>query len=143
MHVTALLDRKGREVFTVDEGARLSAAVSSMTDLGVGALVVTGSTQPMAGIISERDIVRALTERGPAALELPVAAVMSTDVTSCDPTTSCTTLMGVMTEQRIRHIPVLDEGRLVGLISIGDVVKARVDELERERRDLLDYVSAR
>ena len=143
MHVTSLLDTKGRDVATVDQAVSVRDAVGLMKDRSIGALVVTGAVAPLVGIISERDVVRHLALRGAGILDESVATLMSTSVTTCDPLTSCTTLMGMMTEHRIRHVPVLDEGRLVGLVSIGDVVKARFDELEREKRDLLDYVSAR
>ena len=143
MHVTALLESKGQHVATIEQSASVRDAVSAMREQGIGALVVTGSSPPLVGILSERDIVRHLAARGAAILEEKVRALMSTSVTTCDPATSCTTLMGMMTEHRIRHVPVLEDGKLVGLVSIGDVVKARFDELEREKRDLLDYVSAR
>jgi CBS domain-containing protein len=143
MNVTTLLEGKGHNVATIDQASPVTEALRVMRDHGVGALVVTGATPPLVGIVSERDVVRHLAERGAAILDEPVSALMSSSVTTCDPTTSATTLMGIMTEHRIRHIPVLEESRLVGIVSIGDVVKARFDELERERRDLLDYVSAR
>ncbi len=143
MHVTALLDAKGRDVATIDSRSLVRDAVNEMTARGIGALVVTGATPPLVGIVSERDVVRHLAHDGTSVLDLTVAEIMTTSVTTCDMETSCTTLMGLMTEHRIRHVPVLSEGRLVGLISIGDVVKARFDELEREKRDLLEYVSAR
>jgi CBS domain-containing protein len=143
MHVTALLDAKGHDVATINQEAVITEALAAMREHGIGALVVTGATPPLVGVISERDIVRHLAMRGAAILEEPVQSIMSTSVTTCDPTTSCTTLMGMMTEHRIRHVPVLDDSKLIGIVSIGDVVKARFDELEREKRDLLDYVSAR
>ena len=143
MHVTALLDTKGHDVATIDQNATVRAAVDAMRQRGIGALVVTGATPPLVGVISERDVVRALALRGAAILDENVSALMSTSVTTCHPSTSCTTLMGLMTEHRIRHVPVLYDGELIGLVSIGDVVKARFDELEREKRDLLEYVSAR
>ncbi len=143
MHVTTLLDAKGHDVATISHSALVRDAVVAMHERSIGALVVTGATPPLVGIISERDVVRHLALRGAEILNAPVSSLMSASVTTCDPTTSCTTLMGMMTEHRIRHVPVLDNGQLVGLVSIGDVVKARFDELEREKRDLLDYVSAR
>jgi CBS domain-containing protein len=143
MHVTTLLDAKGHDVATISQNALVRDAVVAMHERSIGALVVTGASPPLVGIISERDVVRHLALRGSEILNAPVSSLMSASVTTCDPSTSCTTLMGMMTEHRIRHVPVLDNGQLVGLVSIGDVVKARFDELERERRDLLDYVSAR
>jgi CBS domain-containing protein len=143
MHVTALLDAKGHDVATISHSATVREAVAAMRERSIGALVVTGSTPPLVGIVSERDVVRHLGQHGATVLDEPVSSIMSSSVTTCDPSTSCTTLMGMMTEHRIRHVPVLDHGELVGLVSIGDVVKARFDELERDKRDLLDYVSAR
>jgi CBS domain-containing protein len=143
MNVATLLEGKGHDVATIDQGAPVTKALEDMRDHGIGALVVTGKTAPFVGIISERDVVRHLAERGAGILDEAVSQLMSTTVTTCELTTSATSLMGIMTEQRIRHVPVLDAGQLVGLVSIGDVVKARFDELEREKRDLLDYVSAR
>ena len=143
MNVAALLDAKGHHVATIDHTAPVTEALDAMDRIDIGALVVTGANPPFVGIISERDVVRHLAKDGASILTSPVSALMSSSVTSCEPSTSTTTLMGIMTEHRIRHVPVLDEGQLVGLVSIGDVVKARFDELEREKRDLLDYVSAR
>jgi CBS domain-containing protein len=143
MHVTTLLDAKGHDVATIEHTAPITAALDAMRAHGIGALVVTGPTPPLVGVVSERDVVRHLAARGASILTEPVSALMSTSVTTCEPATSVTTLMGMMTEHRIRHVPVLDDGQLIGIVSIGDVVKARFDELEREKRDLLDYVSAR
>jgi CBS domain-containing protein len=143
MFVTALLETKGHDVATIDEATSVADAVEVMRARGIGALVVTGATPPLVGMFSERDVVRHLATRGADILAEPVSALMSPLVATCEPGTLVTTLMGLMTERRIRHVPVLDGGALVGLVSIGDVVKARFDELELERRDLLEYVSAR
>jgi len=97
----------------------------------------------LAGIFSERDVVRALATRGESALGLKVSELMSKDVSVCSESTALNELMTTMTERRIRHVPVVEEGRLVGLISIGDVVKARLEELEHDKMDLLNYVSGR
>lgn len=143
MKVKDLLAVKGSEVATISQERSVADALAVLKERGIGALVVTGSTPPLVGIFSERDAVRALASRGAEALGETVSQIMSKDVLSCDESTSVTTLMGLMTERRIRHIPVVQEGRLAGMISIGDVVKARFDELEHEKKDLLDYVSAR
>lgn len=143
MKVQNLLAVKGRDVATISQERSLADALELLRARGIGALVVTGRTAPFVGIFSERDAVRALAAHGASALEQKVATLMSTEVTTCDEQTSVTTLMGLMTEHRIRHIPVVDGDRLVGMVSIGDVVKARFDELEHEKKDLLDYVSAR
>jgi CBS domain-containing protein len=143
MRVSNLLATKGHEVATISQERSVSDAVQMLKERRIGALIVTGADAPLAGILSERDVVRALAELGAAALDLKVADLMSSEVTTCDESTSVTDLMGLMTAMRIRHVPVVHEGQLVGMVSIGDVVKARFDELEHEKQDLLDYVSAR
>ena len=143
MRVSNLLATKGHEVATISQERSVSDAVQMLKERRIGALIVTGGDAPLTGILSERDVVRALAELGAAALDLKVADLMSSEVTTCDESTSVTDLMGLMTAKRIRHVPVVHEGQLVGMVSIGDVVKARFDELEHEKQDLLDYVSAR
>ena len=143
MRVSNLLATKGHEVATISQERSVSDAVQMLKERRIGALIVTGADAPLTGIFSERDVVRALAESGAAALDLKVTDLMSAEVTTCDESTSVTDLMGLMTAKRIRHVPVVHEGQLVGMVSIGDVVKARFDELEHEKQDLLDYVSAR
>ena len=142
MRVSDLLATKGREVATISQGRTVNDAVQVLKERGIGALVVTGPTPPLVGIVSERDVVRAVAARGAAALDESVAQIMSSEVTACDEDTAVEILMGLMTERRIRHVPVVHEGSLVGMVSIGDVVKARFDQLEHEKKDLLDYVSS-
>ena len=143
IRVANILTTKGHEVATISQERTVRDAVEMLRERGIGALVVTGSTPPLSGILSERDVVRALARHGEHVLELKVADQMSTEVTTCDEQASVNDLMGLMTSLRIRHLPVVQDGSLSGLISIGDVVKARLDELEQERQSLLDYVSAR
>ena len=143
MRVSDLLAVKGREVATIPQERTVADALAVLRERGIGAIVVTSSLAPLSGILSERDIVRALAANGAAALDMTVSELMSTTVTTCTEETSVDELMALMTERRIRHVPVVVDAALVGLVSIGDVVKARVDELERERRELLDYVNAR
>ena len=143
MNVAQLLDFKGHDVATISQGRSVADAVGMMRERGIGALVVTGADAPFVGIISERDIVRALGARGGEILSDDVGTLMSRDVVTCSLDTHCSTLMGLMTRERIRHLPVLDAQRLVGIISIGDVVRARFEELERDRQELLEYVQAR
>ncbi|MFZ1062106.1 MAG: CBS domain-containing protein [Acidimicrobiales bacterium] len=143
IRVANILTNKGHDVATISQERTVRDAVELLRERGVGALVVTGSTPPLVGILSERDVVRALARHGGEVLGLSVAELMSADVTTCDEDASVTDIMGLMTSRRIRHVPVVHEGHLSGLISIGDVVKARLDELEHERQSLLDYVSAR
>ena len=142
MRVSDLLTTKGRDVATISQERTVTDALQVLKERGIGALVVTGPTPPLVGIFSERDVVRALAIRGEEALGVQVAELMSSDVTTCDESTSVIELMGLMTERHIRHVPVVQEGSLVGMVSIGDVVKARFDELEHEKKDLLDYVSS-
>ena len=143
MNVTNLLAVKGRDVATIDRSRTLHDAVALLRDRGIGALVVASEDQRPLGMISERDVVRAIATDGVGAMERPVETTMSRDVVTCTETTTVDELMATMTERRIRHVPVVAQGRLVGLVSIGDVVKARVTELEIARRELLDYVNAR
>jgi CBS domain-containing protein len=143
VQVSSLLEIKRQDVATISQERSVSDALQLLKERGIGALVVTGPTPPLVGIFSERDAVRALATSGADALNMTVAQLMSTDVQTCDVTTTVTELMGLMTERRIRHLPVVHDQQLVGMISIGDVVKARFDELEHEKKDLLDYVSAR
>ncbi len=142
MLVSDLLATKSQEVATISQERSVNDALLLLKERGIGALIVTGPTPPLVGIFSERDAVRALATSGAAALDMKVSQLMTSDVQTCDVETTATKLMGMMTERRIRHVPVVHDGQLVGMISIGDVVKARFDELEHEKKDLLDYVSS-
>jgi CBS domain-containing protein len=141
--VKEILAKKGRDVATISQGSSVVDGLRLLRERGIGALVVTGPSARLVGILSERDVVRALAESGPDALAMNVADLMSTAVTTCREETSIDSLMALMTEKRIRHVPVLDQGELSGMISIGDVVKWRVDELEHEKQELIEYVTAR
>jgi CBS domain-containing protein len=143
MKVSNLLATKGSDVATISQERSVADAVALLKERGIGALVVTGAKAPIAGMFSERDVVRALATSGGGALDMKVAELMSTEVSVCSPATELNDLMTMMTERRFRHVPVVDNDRLIGLVSIGDVVKARLEELEHDKRDLLDYVSAR
>ena len=143
MQVKDLLATKGRDVATISQGRPLADALRALRERGIGALVVTGASAPLVGIFSERDAVRAIAVHGGEALAMSVADFMSSDVATCTESTTIDSLMAMMTERRIRHVPVVDDAILVGLVSIGDVVKHRVDELENEKRELIEYVCAR
>jgi CBS domain-containing protein len=143
MKVSNLLATKGHDVSTISQERSVNDAIALLKERGIGALVVTGKKAPLVGIFSERDVVRALAASGEKALKLKVSELMSHDVVTCSESTELNELMTTMTERRIRHVPVVDEGQLTGLISIGDVVKARLDELENDKKSLLDYVSGR
>jgi CBS domain-containing protein len=143
MQVAKILARKGADVFTIEPDATVAVAVAVLGERHVGALIVSSDGTTVAGIVSERDVVRRLAELGPAVLDHPVSSVMTPDVVTCTPAATTEDLMGIVTERRIRHVPVLDDDRLAGLVSIGDVVAARVRELEEEAQLLHDYISAR
>jgi CBS domain-containing protein len=137
MKVEAVLAVKGREVATVNPSATLATVAQRLRLEGIGALVVLEGDH-LAGMISERDIVRAFAAHRAEASEIKVEDVMTRNVVTCRPEDSLTRVLGLMTRHRVRHLPVLEGGRLVGLISIGDAVKHRLDELELEAAVLRD-----
>jgi CBS domain-containing protein len=143
VRIAKLLDSKGHFVATVRPEATIWEALTLLDRHGVGALVVSADGRRPVGIISERDIVRKLPERGAAMLDGPVADIMVKEVRFVAPEDEVESLMAVMTTHRIRHLPVVREGELVGIVSIGDVVKHRVDALEDDNRALVDYIHAR
>ena len=143
MLVAAILARKGPDVFTIDPSATVGDAVEALRVHRVGALVVSTDGVGVAGIVSERDVVRHLAEHGHEVLDRPVSAVMTGDVVTCTPADTTEQLMALVTDRRIRHVPVIDADRLAGVVSIGDIVAARVSELEDETQLLHDYISAR
>ncbi|MDA9803057.1 CBS domain-containing protein [bacterium] len=141
MHVTTILSNKGHQIYSISPEATVAELVRTLCDQRVGALLVLDQTGSIVGIVSERDVVRALGEN-PRALSDSVGAIMTSDVVTAPDQAEVAELMRVMTERRIRHIPVLDDsGKLSGLVSIGDVVKNRMDELEAERSALMDYIT--
>lgn len=140
MLVERILREKGSEVAAVDAGASIAEAVAELRRWNVGALVVRDGASVLAGIISERDIVRGLAEGGAGTLERQVRDLMTTDVRTVDRKAPVEELMQLMTDRRIRHVPVVERGELLGVISIGDVVKRRLEELETENGQLVDYV---
>ncbi|MAT07295.1 MAG: histidine kinase [Acidimicrobiaceae bacterium] len=142
MNVQSILGSKGSAVETVAQTATLFDVARQLGERKIGALVVSGDGRAIEGIVSERDIVRATAGAGAEALERPVGSVMSTDVITCSCGDGVDRLMSLMTERRIRHLPVVDDdGHLAGIISIGDVVKARLAELEHENEALTQYIS--
>jgi CBS domain-containing protein len=140
MTVKAVLSRKGTNVITVEPTAPLSIAVDMLAKYRIGALVVTGTDSRVIGIVSERDIVRALAEKGADALMQPLAEIMTRKVTTCTENDTIVDLMERMTRGKFRHIPVVEQTRLIGIVSIGDVVKHRVEEMERDTEALQDYI---
>jgi CBS domain-containing protein len=140
MIVKTILAAKGTEVVTIDPNTNVAAAARLLSQRRIGAVVVTGADQRVVGILSERDIVRVLAERGNAALELPLTEAMTRKVITCAPADSISSIMERMTQGKFRHLPVLEQGKLTGIISIGDVVKWRLQEMESEQNALRDYI---
>ena len=141
MRVHDILTSKGSaEVFTIAPDATVRELLDVLAERDIGALVVSDDGASMLGIVSERDIVRKLRDV-PNARDAAVADIMTTDVRVCSPEDPFADLMAVMTEHRVRHVPVLDDGRLVGVLSIGDAVKHRMEQLEFERDQLSNYVA--
>ncbi|MGL5164593.1 MAG: CBS domain-containing protein [Afipia sp.] len=139
MTVRSVLDTKGHQVISVSPDTKVSAAVKILSERRIGAVMVM-SGQKIDGILSERDVVRVLGERGAAVLEEPVRSVMTSKVITCHESDTVSAIMEVMTSGKFRHLPVVANERIVGLISIGDVVKWRVAEYEREQEALQDYI---
>ena len=140
MNVKAILAAKGGDTITIDPTADLAAAVKLLATHKIGAVVICGAGGRLAGILSERDIVRAFAEKGADAFTLPVGQVMTRNVMTCGEDDNVAVLMERMTSGRFRHLPVLRDGKLIGLVSIGDVVKQRVEAAERESEALRDYI---
>ena len=140
MNVETILTNKGRRVATIRSDVTLAAAVEKLRQDGIGALVVSDNGESADGILSERDIVLALARYGAELLSLPVAEVMSHPVVTCEPGDSVAELMAEMTTRRIRHFPVVADGRLCGIVSIGDLVKSRLDEIEYEASSLRSFI---
>ena len=140
MTVKAILSAKGSGVDTIEPNTNLAAAAKRLAERRIGALVVTGADHRIVGILSERDIVQELAVRGAAALDMPLTDVMTRKVMTCGPSDTVSSLMERMTQGKFRHLPVVDQGRLVGIVSIGDVVKHRLEQMEREQSALRDYI---
>lgn len=141
MTVRRILAAKGRDVATIALASTVSDAVRLLNERRVGALIVEDSGGGLAGIVSERDIVRSLAAHGASALDLPVSRVMTSDVITTVETATVQSVMSEMTEGRFRHLPVMDQGRLAGIVSIGDVVKHRLAEMEDEQQALREYIA--
>jgi len=139
MTVRAILNSKGHHVQNVEPDAKLSIAIKLLAERKIGAVLVMDRSR-IEGILSERDIVRVLGERGAAVLDEPVSATMTRKVVSCKPSDTVSAIMEMMTTGKFRHLPVVEEGNVVGLISIGDIVKRRVSEYEREQEALREYI---
>jgi len=141
MRISDLLRRKGSLVVTVRPEQSITELLALLAEHKVGALVVSADGVTVDGIVSERDVVRRLHEFGPSLLQAPVQEIMTAQVHTCPPETALEELMRVMTTGRFRHVPVIESNRLIGIVSIGDVVKHRIDELQSERDQLTAYIT--
>ena len=142
MSVAAILRGKPERLIGLPETQSLAEAAKLLTQERIGALVIRNTTGEMIGILSERDIVRAVARDGAGVLERPVSIMMTRDVLCCSPQDSVAEVMSMMTERRFRHLPVKHNGKLIGMVSIGDVVKARVEEAEGEAAQLREYIAS-
>jgi len=140
MTVGIILAGKGREVTAIEPGASLAAAAHLLAEKRIGAALILGADHRIVGIISERDIVRALAEGGAAALDQPVSRTMTRKVETCSEGEAVSSIMERMTAGKFRHMPVVEQGRLAGIVSIGDIVKHRLQEMERESVAMRDYI---
>jgi CBS domain-containing protein len=142
MFVSDVLTQKGGLVFTVTPGTTVSQIAQQLSTRRVGSVLVMSGNDEVAGIVSERDLVRAMSLHGAAALDLEARHIMTRDVVTCDPDDSIDQIMEIMTRGRFRHVPVVRHGELLGVISIGDVVKARLEETRHETEALKAYIVA-
>lgn len=142
MRIEQVLRYKGIAVATLRPNATVGELLAALATHGVGALVVSEDGRTVEGIVSERDVVRRLHEVGVGLLDHPVAEIMTVQVRTCAPEDPVVDVMRIMTNHRVRHVPVLVDGALAGLVSIGDLVRHRIDELETERQQLENYISS-
>ncbi|MEU5763043.1 CBS domain-containing protein [Nocardia sp. NPDC047648] len=143
MRISEILRRKGSDVATVAPDTTVRTLLATLAERNIGAVVVSPDGDTIAGIVSERDVVRSLHARGAELLDTPVSAIMTSAVRTCAPDDRVDGLRRTMTDHRIRHLPVVYEGRLVGIVSIGDVVKSAISELATEREHLVEYLQGR
>ncbi|MCY6380400.1 CBS domain-containing protein [Hoeflea prorocentri] len=142
MTVKAILDQKGRDVFTVGPDITVAEAGRQLSKHKIGAIVVVDTSGKICGIVSERDIVRSIAEKGPAILENPVSTVMTSSVKVCDDNHTVNQLMEMMTQGRFRHLPVEVDGKIGGIVSIGDVVRMKIEQVEREAEEIKAYIAS-
>jgi CBS domain-containing protein len=142
MHVKNILSAKGSHVVTIEPTATLEVAVRTLAEHKIGALLVLGPDRRIIGILSERDIVRVLAEHGASVLAQPLAQVMTRKVVTCSPSETIGVIMEQMTAGKFRHVPVIEQDQIVGVVSIGDVVKYRLQEMEHESAALRDYIQS-
>jgi CBS domain-containing protein len=142
MHVKNILSAKGGNVVSIEPTATLETAVRTLAEHKIGALLVLGPDRRIIGILSERDIVRVLAEQGASVLAQPLAQVMTRKVFTCSPAETIGVIMERMTAGKFRHVPVIEQDQIVGVVSIGDVVKYRLQEMEHESAALRDYIQS-
>jgi len=142
MHVKNILSAKGGNVVSIGPTATLDTAVRTLAEHKIGALLVLGPDRRIVGILSERDIVRVLAEQGASALTQPLSQVMTRKVFTCSPSETIAVIMERMTAGKFRHVPVIEQDQVVGVVSIGDVVKYRLQEMEHESAALRDYIQS-
>ncbi|MEV4469425.1 CBS domain-containing protein [Nonomuraea sp. NPDC049504] len=140
MLIGSILRNKGSHVTCVSPAATVRELLTELAEHNIGAVVVSSDGVTIEGIVSERDVVRRLHDRGASILDAPVSSIMTTEVTTVGPGENVESLRRTMTNQRFRHMPVVDGGRLIGIVSIGDVVKSAIEELETEKASLVDYL---
>lgn len=140
MLIGTILRSKGSEVATVRPDATVTELLATLADRNIGAVVVCDDGSQIVGIVSERDVVRHLNQHGSGVLGMPVSAIMTTEVRTCGPDADIDELRRTMTTHRIRHLPVVRDGRLAGIVSIGDVVKSAIEELESQNAHLVEYL---
>ncbi len=141
MTVARILAEKGRDVFTTEPHRTMREVIKELADKGVGAVVVADASMAVLGILSERDVVRVVAQHGAAILDDPVSRHMTPKVTTVTREATIDHLMATMTEGRFRHLPVVEDGRLIGIVSIGDVVKRHVQAIDSERQALRQYIT--
>jgi CBS domain-containing protein len=141
MTVKAILEAKGHDVYTIGPNEKLSEAIRVLADHRIGALVITTAERKIVGILSERDIVRVIAKQGAEALDHTVRSVMTAKVKVCNERHTVNEVMEIMTRGRFRHLPVEKDGVLDGLVSIGDVVKKRIEDVEKEAEEIRTYIA--
>lgn len=141
MKVEQILQSKGVDVYAIDQNDSIADAVSLLNDKNIGAVVVKGNGDDVVGILSERDVVRRLGAQGAAALSLPISDCMTPKPFTCGPEALVDDILSEMTSKRIRHMPVVQDGKMVGLVSIGDVVKRKIENVQQEAQALKEYIS--
>lgn len=142
MLVRNILAEKGEEVFTLPTESTVMDAVQALAQYNVGALIVADADRVVKGILSERDVVRAISNEGTDSLSKAVTELMTSNVKTCTEDATIPELMEQMTSGRFRHLPVLRDGKLIGIVSIGDVVKKRIEEIEREAEEIRSYIAS-